>query len=59
MIDWTRKYFKKNFGASLNNTKINFCIVKGYFNGENFVSLKGVGKTCQILCIWVNLIDSG
>jgi hypothetical protein len=56
MIDWTRKYFKNFFDASLNSTKINFCIVKGYFSGENFVS---VGKTCQILCIWVNLIDSG
>jgi len=41
----------------LNSIKINFYIIQGYFSGEIFILLRGVGKACQILCTRVNLVD--
>jgi len=44
-------FFKKVFGAPLDNIKIIFCYVQYYFSGECFVSLEGEGQVCLILCI--------
>jgi hypothetical protein len=38
-----KSFFVKLCSASLDNTKINFCHVQGYFSEEIFIPLKGVG----------------
>jgi len=41
----------KLFNTPLVSKKINFYIVQGYSSEEIYVSLKGLGQACSILCI--------